>query len=136
MTLLLGVDVGTTGVRAAVHDEHGRLVAEASEGCAHAAPAPGRAEADPEGWWRAVVATCAALGRRVPLGEVGAVGVTGQAPTAVLVDAGGRAVAPAILWLDVRADAEARAIEAALGPGRAEAIGGNRMHPYYLGPKL
>ncbi|MGD0530283.1 MAG: FGGY family carbohydrate kinase, partial [Polyangiaceae bacterium] len=65
-----------------------------------------------------------------------AVAVTGQAPTAVLVDGGGRPVAPALLWLDVRADAEARGLDATLGPGRAEALGGNRMHAYYLGPKL
>jgi xylulokinase len=62
--------------------------------------------------------------------------VTGQAPTAVLLDERGDALGRAILWLDVRADAEARAIDAALGPGTAEAIGGNRMHAYYLGPKL
>ena len=62
--------------------------------------------------------------------------VTGQAPTAVLVDGAGRPLRPAILWLDVRADAAARALEETLGPGRAEALGGNRMHAYYLGPKL
>ncbi len=76
------------------------------------------------------------LGSEVPLGRVDAVGVTGQAPTAVLVDAEGAAIRPAISWLDVRARAEAKAIDAALGPGGAEAIGGNRMHAYYLGPKL
>jgi xylulokinase len=76
------------------------------------------------------------VGERAPLDRVEAVAVTGQAPTAVLVDAGGRALRKAILWLDVRAAAEAQAIDAALGPGRAQAIGGNRMHAYYLGPKL
>jgi xylulokinase len=134
--LLLGVDVGTTGVRAAVFDSGGTLVTDASVECPHAAPGPGRAEADAEGWWRAVCEACARVGRSTPLAHVEAVGVTGQAPTAVLVDGDGAVVAPAILWLDVRADVEARAMEAALGPGRAEAIGGNRLHAYFLGPKL
>jgi xylulokinase len=83
-----------------------------------------------------VHATCKRVVAGIGRDEVIAVGVTGQAPTAVLVDAGGRPVHPALLWLDVRATDQARAIERALGPGVAEAIGGNRVHPYFLGPKL
>jgi xylulokinase len=133
---LLGVDIGTTGVRAAVFDKRGRVVAKAAENCPVAAPAPGRAEADAEEWWRAVCAVLGGIAHGTPLAHVAALGVTGQAPTAVLVDGRGRAIRPAILWLDIRAAEEARTIEAALGPGRAEDIGGNRMHAYYLGPKL
>jgi xylulokinase len=134
--LLLGIDVGTTGVRAGAFDPDGRCAAEASEACPHEAPAPGWAEADPEAWWAAACRLCARLGQSVPLDRVEAVAVTGQAPTAVLVDGAGGPVRRAILWLDVRADAEARRLEAALGRERAEAIGGNRVHAYYLGPKL
>ena len=134
--LLLGIDIGTTGVRAAVFDPRGTMLTEATEPCPHQAPAPGRAEADAEGWWRAVQTVCGRLRHAGALSAVDAVGVTGQAPTAVLVDDAMRPLRPAILWLDVRADGEARAIDAALGPGRAEAIGGNRMHAYFLGPKL
>lgn len=133
---LVGVDIGTTGVRAAVMDERGSVRARASEECPHSTPGPGRAEADAEAWWRAVCAVLERLALQTPLAQVDAIGVTGQAPTAVLVDDTGAALRPAILWLDVRAGDEARAIAAALGPGRAEAIGGNRMHAYYLGPKL
>jgi xylulokinase len=136
LKLLLGIDVGTTGVRAGAFDPGGRCVAEASEACPHEAPAPGRAEADVEAWWRAACSLCARLGRVVPLARIEAVAVTGQAPTAVLVDGAARPLRRAILWLDVRADAEARGLDAALGPGRAEALGGNRMHAYYLGPKV
>jgi xylulokinase len=135
--LLLGIDLGTTAVRAAAFDTHGRRVADASEPCPHQAPAPGRAEADPAAWWAAVGAVCARIAGQVTLASVEGVAVTGQAPTAVLVDADGAAVRPAILWLDVRADQEARALAAALATdGGAEAIGGNRMHAYFLGPKL
>lgn len=136
MSLLLGIDVGTTGVRAAAFDLRGRLIAESSEPCAHCSPDPGFAEASAEGWWAAVHSVCERLRREASLDAVVAVGVTGQAPTAVLVDDEGRPLRPAILWLDVRATKEARAIDAALGPGVAEALGGNRMHPYFLGPKL
>jgi xylulokinase len=136
VTLLLGIDVGTTAVRAAAFDPVGRRLAEASEPCPHDAPAPGWAEADARTWWAAVCALTARLADRVPLPAVAGVAVTGQAPTAVLVDAHGHPLRPAILWLDVRADADARALAEALGPGGAEAIGRNRVHPYFLGPKL
>jgi xylulokinase len=136
VSLLLGIDVGTTGVRAAAFDPAGRLVADASEACPHSAPAPGWAEADPESWWGAVKATCNRVVGQVGAEAVVAVGVTGQAPTAVLVDGACTPLGPAILWLDVRAAAEARALDAALGSSVAESIGGNRMHAYFLGPKL
>jgi len=133
---LLGVDVGTTGVRAAAFDAQGRVLADAIETGGYVAPAPGRGEAAAEGWWAQVCAACTRVGEKTRLADVEAVGVTGQAPTAVVVDADGRPLRPAVLWLDVRADAEARALDRALGAGQAEAIGGNRMHAYYLGPKL
>jgi xylulokinase len=136
---LLGIDVGTTGVRAAVFDTHAasvRVLAEASEKGTYEALAPGWVEASAENWWEQVCAVCARLGRQASLERVEGVGVTGQAPTAILVDEDGQPLRPAILWLDVRAAAQAREVDAALGPGRARAISGNRMHAYYLGPKL
>lgn len=136
MSGLLGIDIGTTGVRAGVLDEQGRVLAEASEAWKHDAPRAGWAEADAEAWWAAVARACRSVASRVGADRIDAVGVVGQAPTAVLVDASCRPIRPAILWLDVRAADEARALDAALGPGRAEAIGGNRMHAYFLGPKL
>ncbi len=118
---LLGIDIGTTGVRAAVFDETGTLLAEASTPCPYEAPNPGWAEARPERWWHSARNVLAELSTRAPLEEVSAIGVVGQAPTAVLVDEHGAAIGHAILWLDTRADDEARELG---------------VHAYYLGPKL
>jgi len=118
---LLGIDIGTTGVRAAVFAETGLLLTDASVSCPYEAPQPGWAEADPEVWWRAVLRALREVALTVRLAEVGAVAVVGQAPTVVLVDDGGKPVRPAILWLDTRADAEAKALG---------------TEAYYLGPKL
>jgi xylulokinase len=133
---LLGIDVGTTGVRAALVDDTGRTLADATQSCPPDLSVSGRAEADPEAWWAAVRTVIGRIGSQASLADVAGIGVAGQAPTAVLVDANARAVRPAILWLDVRASVEARAVESRLGPGVAEGIGGNRVHPYFLGPKL
>ena len=130
--VLLGVDVGTTSAKGAAFDLDGRLLAQETIAYAHRVPAAGWAEADADSWWDAV---CRILGGLAAAGgRVEAVGVTGQAPTLLAVDADGRPLAPAILWLDVRAEEEATALADAMGP-RAEAIGGNRLHAYYLGPK-
>jgi len=119
--VVLGIDVGTTGVRAAVFTEAGVVVADASISCPHDAPRPGWAEADPEAWWRSVIRVLGELARTTKLADVVGVAVAGQAPTVVLVDDAGAVVRPAILWLDTRADAEAKELG---------------TEAYYLGPKL
>jgi xylulokinase len=131
--VLVALDIGTTGVRGAAFDESGAVLAEHSVACPHGSPRPGWAEADPEAWWNAAREAFRSMGRGVDLREARAIAVTGQAPTVLLVDANGRAVRPAILWLDTRADAEARAIEASSELVRAS---GNRSHAYFAGPKI
>jgi xylulokinase len=130
--LLLGIDVGTTGVRGALYDPAGKALAEAAVACPYQAPAPGFAEADPDAWWRVACDVVRRLGDTAPLDGVAAVGVTGQAPTVILVDDAGAPLRPAILWLDTRAAKEARGIDTAL----SVRLGGNRMHAYFAGPKL
>ncbi|MDB4936749.1 MAG: Xylulose kinase [Labilithrix sp.] len=119
--MLLGIDIGTTGVRAAVFADDGTLVADASVACPHDAPQPGWAEADPEVWWRAVARALRDVALTTKLADVACIAVAGQAPTVVLVDDGGAVVRPAVLWLDTRAHLEARELG---------------TEPYYLGPKL
>ena len=119
--MLLGIDIGTTGVRAALFAETGHMVADASASCPHDCPRAGWAEADPEAWWRAISRVLGELARVAKLDAVSCVAVVGQAPTAILVDAAGEVVRPAILWLDTRAEREARELG---------------TEAYYLGPKL
>jgi xylulokinase len=96
---------------------------------------PGWAEADADTWWVAARDVLRQLVAAVGRDAVAAVGVTGQAPTLLAVDAAGHPLGPAILWLDVRSEREAGDLAARLGHD-AERIGGNRLHAYYLGPKL
>lgn len=119
--VLLGIDIGTTGVRAALFTDDGALVADASVACPHDAPQPGWAEVDPDVWWRATGRALRELATTTTLADVACVAVVGQAPTVVLVDAAGAVVRPAILWLDTRAEREARELG---------------TEAYYLGPKL
>jgi xylulokinase len=134
-SVLLGVDLGTSSVKGVAFDPTGRALAAHAVPCAYASPRPGWAEAPPEAWWEAVRAILAELVRAVGARRVEAVGITGQAPTLLGLDADGRPVHPAILWLDVRSEAEVAEVAERVGT-RAERASGNRLHPYYLGPKV
>jgi sugar (pentulose or hexulose) kinase len=103
--ILLGLDVGTTSVKAAAIDEGGREVAHGR------APTPWQGtELDPDALLQAALAAADAALREAPDEGVGAVGVAGMAETGVLVDGRGRPVVPSIAWHDTRGAEEARRI--------------------------
>lgn len=132
---VVGVDLGTSSAKGVAVDLAGRRLAAAAIAYPHRIPAPGWAEADAAAWWDATRTILGRLARAVPGGRVEGVGITGQAPTLLPVDRAGTPLRPAILWLDVRAEAEARVLAARLGPAAA-ARAGNRLHASCLGPKL
>ena len=130
-TAVLGIDLGTSGVKALVADQAGGVLGRGVAGYSVQVPGSGRAETAPEDWW---LATRAAV--RVALAEAGRVTVTGMAVAGqmhglVLVDEAGAPLRPAILWLDERAAAEA-ATYAEL-PGDYTAVLGNRPSPGMAG---
>src|SRR5271163_2289161 len=104
----LGIDVGTGGTRAVVVDEQGEVLASASsEHEPFRAAHPGWAEQDPEDWWRAAQeAVNEAISASVESGgashraKIGAVGLTGQMHGAVMLDAAGKVLRPALIWCD------------------------------------
>jgi xylulokinase len=103
--MLLGLDLGTSSVKALLMDEGGAILGEGSASYAVRASHPRWAESTPEHWWAAVLeATGVAVGRRGA--EVTAVGLSGQMHGVVLVDELGLPLRPAIIWADARSDAE------------------------------
>src|SRR5262245_11016963 len=112
----LGLDIGTSAVKALVTDQDGRILAEAAAPVASAHPRSGWSEQDPEDWWRAVEAAIAALGKANPkaVAGVAAIGLSGQMHAALLLDEADRPIGPAILWNDGRAVAECAALTAAV----------------------
>lgn len=122
VSTLLGLDLGTSSVKAVVTDLRGRSLGEATRTYDVLVPAPGRAEAEPQTWWaRTVEAATEAIGAATATGAAapGAVGLSGQMHGVVLADAAGTPLRPAILWADARADAELSAYAALPEPVRA-----------------
>lgn len=131
---VLGVDLGTSGVKALLAGADGAVLGRGTARYRVRVPAAGRAEGAPEDWWlatRAAVREALAEADRV---AVTALAVVGQMHGVVLVDDRDAALRPAILWLDQRAAAEA-ATYAEL-PCEYTAVLGNRPSPDMAGPLL
>lgn len=130
---LLGLDVGTTGVKALALAPDGTVLARAERGYALSTPNPGWSEQDPEDWWLAAEAAVAEVsaGR-----EVAGIGLSGQMHGLVALDSADRVIRPAILWNDQRTGAECAEIEATVGLERLIELTGNRALPGFTAPKL
>jgi xylulokinase len=127
---LIGLDVGTTGVKGIAISPSGEVVAKAEEAYALSTPAPGWAEQDPDDWVRAAKAVL----ERLP--ETEAIGLSGQMHGLVCLDENDRVLRPAILWNDQRTAAECAEIEARVGLDRLIALTGNRALTGFTAPKL
>ncbi len=126
MGALLGIDLGTSGVRACLLSPDGDVLGSGADDYPVVIPRPGWAEQDPEAWW---TAACRAIGRALHAGrvrprEIAAVGLSGQMHGLVLLDRSGAPVRPAIIWLDARTSGECAEIDARLARGRLSAITG------------
>jgi xylulokinase len=110
---LLGIDVGTSGCRAAVYSQTGHPLASHSISYSLARPSPRWVEQDAAVYWEAAAGVVRQAVLEMGLeAEVGAIGICGQSPTLVLVDADGQPLRPAIIWQDTRAIAEAERLRA------------------------
>ena len=126
---LIGIDVGTSGVKAIAISPDGEIVATADESYPLSTPHPGWSEQDPDDWWRASEACLA----RLPDGPVG---LSGQMHGLVTLGADEQVLRPAILWNDQRTTAECAEIEARVGLDRLIALTGNRALTGFTAPKL
>jgi xylulokinase len=131
VTALVGIDVGTSGVKALALSETGEIVARAEHGYPLSTPRPGWAEQDPEDWARAADAALADLGV-----EPTSIGWSGQMHGLVVLDDAGGVIRPAMLWNDQRTAAECAEIEERVGLARLIELTGNRALTGFTAPKL
>jgi xylulokinase len=132
VTVLVGIDVGTTAVKALAISDTGDVLATAEEGYPLSTPRPGWSEQAPEDWWNATQHALAKLGSL----EVAGIGLSGQMHGLVCLDSKGEVLRPAILWNDQRTAAECAEIEERVGLERLIAATGNRALTGFTAPKL
>jgi xylulokinase len=132
--VLLGADLGTSGLKLVALDPAGAVIAEAERGYAVARPGPERAEIDVGTWRAAFDDALAAVLPDLAGARVRGLGISGQMHGAVLVDADGAALRPALLWPDQRAAGELARWRALSRDDRAALA--NPLVPGMTGPLL
>ncbi|HGY2644641.1 TPA: xylulokinase [Klebsiella aerogenes] len=132
--MYIGIDLGTSGVKAILLNEQGDVLATHTEKLTVSRPHPLWSEQDPEQWWQATNTAMQALGAQHSLREVKALGIAGQMHGATLLDKQQRVLRPAILWNDGRCGEECMLLEEKVGASRQ--ITGNLMMPGFTAPKL
>ncbi|TFU15078.1 carbohydrate kinase [Thermus tengchongensis] len=134
--MVLGVDIGTTSVKALLLSEGGEPLAEAEHPHALGSPAPGFAEEDPEDWWRGFRAVVPrVLQGRDPKG-LKALGLSGMVPALILHDGEGRPLRPSLQQNDARAVREIAELRERFGDGWLFARTGATWNQQVLAPKL
>jgi xylulokinase len=131
--MYLGIDVGTSSVKAILMDDAGIVVEQASAPLNVSRPHALWSEQDPTDWWAATNSAVSDLDlqkRHI----VRAIGLSGQMHGATLLGADNRALRPAILWNDGRSAAQCAALESAIS--ELGQITGNRAMPGFTAPKV
>lgn len=134
MQTLLGIDLGTTGVKAALFAaDDGHVVSDAFVDYELYHPHPGWAEQQPVEWWQATISairSClsAAAGQGVAAEDVRGLGLSGQMHGVVLLDSDQQVLRPCIIWADQRSDEQCRWI--------TEKVGASKLIEYVSNPAL
>lgn len=127
--VFLGLDIGTSGVKAILVAESGHVEATALTPLTLSTPRPGWAEQDPEAWWRATIDSVRAVLAKVPGVRVAAIGISGQMHSSVFLDANAEVIRPALLWCDGRTTAQCAEITERAG-------GENKLRDWVRNPAL
>jgi len=131
--MFIGLDLGTSGLKAVLIDESQAIIAEATAPLVVTRPAPGWSEQAPADWLDAADTVMRTLAAQVSLALVRGIGLSGQMHGATLLDADDQVLRPCILWNDTRSAAEAAKLDA---DPQFRALTGNIVFPGFTAPKL
>lgn len=134
--MYLGIDLGTSEVKALVIDENGDIVTSHSAPLTIQRPHPHWSEQSPQAWWEATDYLMTTLKEKCGQhwSAIKAVGLSGQMHGAVLLNAAEEVIRPAILWNDTRSAMECAELEE-IAP-ELHSIAGNLAMPGFTAPKL
>lgn len=131
--MYIGLDLGTSGLKAILIDDNQTIVAESSAALDVQRLHPAWSEQAPEDWLTACEAVMSGLAAKAPLDAVRGIGLSGHMHGATLVDAAGEVLRPCMLWNDTRSAVEAAEMDS--DPAfRAQT--GNIVFPGFTAPKV
>ncbi|NUU65814.1 xylulokinase [Enterobacteriaceae bacterium BIT-l23] len=132
--MYIGIDLGTSGVKAILLGEEGEVLASCTQKLTVSRPHPLWSEQDPQEWWQVTDAAMRGLASQHSLTGVKAIGLSGQMHGATLLDKQQQVLRPAILWNDGRCAKECGWLESQVPASRR--ITGNLIMPGFTAPKL
>ena len=137
-SLLLGLDISTTGAKALLVDQTGTVIGSATTPLTLSTPRPLWSEQNPADWWTAMAASIRTVlaEHHLPGSAIAAIGLTGQMHGLVLLDQAGSVLRPAILWNDQRTGPQCDEMRRRLGKARLIQITGNDALPGFTAPKI
>ena len=135
---LLGIDIGTSGCKIAIFDYCGKLRDSITERYSTYFSASGCAEQDANDWWSAVCRGIRNLisKEQINPSEIIGIGVDGQSWVCLPIDEEGKPLCKAMIWLDRRAEKEAKWLKEGIGEERLIQTSGNPVEPGYILPKM
>jgi xylulokinase len=138
MTLLLGIDLSTTGAKALLIDPEGHVIGSATTPLSLSSPHPLWSEQEPREWWEATVSSIKQVIAETdaPADDIAAIGLTGQMHGLVVLGDERQVLRPAILWNDQRCGAECDEIRARVSLERLVQITGNDALTGFTAPKI
>ena len=136
--VVIGLDLGTSGVKAVLMDAEGRILADTQVSLSLQILHPGWSEQSPQAWTAAVVEAMKLLTQREPEAamRVEAIATSGQMHGAVLLSSDGSPLRPAILWNDQRSMVECRQMTERVGAERLISLAGNKALAGFTAPKI
>lgn len=137
MAYFMGIDAGTSGIKAAIIDENGNIAGLGYEECDIITPRPGWVEQDPEDWWKACDKAVRQAVAKSGVGmEIEGIGFSGQMQGCVLMGKDGKAVGNCLIWLDQRSTPQVKQIETMMSEEEMLEITGSYCLNSYWAPKL
>ena len=137
MAYFMGIDAGTSGIKAAVISEQGEIAAIGYEECDIITPKPGWVEQDPELWWQACGKAVRQAVAKSGVGEqIEGIGFSGQMQGCVLIGKDGKALGNCLIWLDQRSTPQVKQIEQLISEEEMLGITGSYCLNSYWAPKL
>jgi xylulokinase len=138
MDYLLGIDVGTTGIKAALFDTQGRLIYSITKDYPLITPHPNWVEQNPSDWWEKTQEALKDIteNSKISANQIKAIGLSGQMHSSVFLDKKGEVVRPCILWCDQRTDKECQEIINRVGEEKLVSITGNTAMTGFTAPKV
>ncbi len=136
MALYLGLDLGTSWLKATIIDDEGKIICQTAKEIHINTPSPGYAEEFPSEWWNTFCILLKTLSSRADFSQIRSVGLSGQMHGVVCYNSNNEVLRPAVIWADKRSASQVEQINGLIGTDKIYEITGNPVFTGFMLPSL